>query len=376
MTRVRRRLTFSVVIGMAIALVGGAPLARDPHHTRVRTTDKSRVSASIRDNALAPVVGPATPAGATGDLAPATESVAKKREAVIKTAPTHFEGEAPKAVAPPARITNSSVASQGNRGGTWAVVIGINDYPGSSDDLYSAVNDANDVAAALGNFGVDSEHLLVLRDGQVNSHTLLDSVNWLAANAGPDAVAVFFYAGHVRKTSAGNEEIVTSNGSAVSDSQLASALSRVRANRSWVGIAACYGGGFTEVLRPGRVLTAAAGANSLAYENSDIGRSYMVEYMVRQAMLNNRASATVQTAFNYAVDRISHDRPGREPVEFDHSDGALDLRAPNAAPAQPAPPEPQQPSSQPPADEPPASDRPGQNQNCTGKGLFRLCSNG
>lgn len=371
MTRVRRRFSLAVVIGLAIALVGGAPLAHDPRATRVKTVDKSRVSESLSNIAIGPEVVPPL---ATGDLA-ATEPAAPRREAVIKTAPTHFEGAAPKAVAPPARITNTPVAAQGSSTGTWAVVIGVNDYPGTQDDLGSAVNDANDVAQALSGFGVDNDHMVVLRDGQVTNHTLLDSVNWLAANAGPNAVAVFFYAGHVRKTANGNEEIVTSNGSSVSDGQLASALSRVQANRSWVGIAACYGGGFTEVLRPGRVLTAAAGANSLAYENADIGRSYMVEYMVRRAMIQNRASATVQTAFNYAVDQISHDRPGREPVEFDNGNGALDLRAPHAAPAASAPPEDEQQPSTPPTSEPPASDRPGQDQHCSGRGLFRLCSN-
>jgi hypothetical protein len=258
------------------------------------------------------------------------------------------------------------------------VVIGINDYPGTRDDLSSAVNDANDMDQALDVFGVDSGHVLTLRDGQVTRGTLLDSVGWLASHAGPDAVAGFFYAGHVRKTNAGNEEIVTSDGSSVSDRELAAALSHVAASRSWVAIAACYGGGFTEVLRPGRVLTAAAGANDLAYENSTIGRSYMVEYMVRQGMIQGRASATVQTAFNYAVSRISSEHPGREPVEIDNGDGALDLRPPNSTPRPPAQqdPQPEQPATPPPADEPPAGDRPGNNQHCTGNMLFRHCTNG
>ncbi|MEY2424563.1 MAG: hypothetical protein QOI61_135, partial [Actinomycetota bacterium] len=195
-----------------------------------------------------------------------------------------------------------------------------------------------------------------------------------------DAVAGFFYAGHVRKAAAGNEEIVTSDGSSVSDSELASALNHVQATRSWVAIAACYGAGFDEVLRPGRVLTAAAGRNSMAYENSAIGRSYMVEYMVRQAMIQGRAADTVQTAFNYAVDRISKEHPGREPVELDNSNGALDLHAPGAAHAsQPQPqPEPQPQPSSPRSDQPPSSDRPPNDgtQHCYTKGLVRYCNGG
>ncbi|MEY2425890.1 MAG: metacaspase, partial [Actinomycetota bacterium] len=282
-------------------------------------------------------------------------------------------------VAPPAAIHEGSYSSQSARqGGTWAVVIGINDYPGGSDDLNSAVNDAEDVAQAMRTLGVGNDHMLMLRDGQATRGTLLQAVSWLAAHAGPDAVAGFFYAGHVRKTPNGNEEIVTSDGTSVTDGELANALNRVQATRSWVAIAACYGGGFDEVLRPGRVLTAAAGRNSLAYENSALGRSYMVEYMVRQAMIQGRASATVQTAFNYAVDRISREHPGREPVQIDNSNGALDLRPPGADRASEPQPEPETAPSAPPADEPPASDRPPSDgsQQCSKKGLFHICSNG
>ena len=360
-----------------IAILGGGTLAHDPR-LRLNTTKKSHSDAATQDLALAPNE-PVSSDGAVGDLAPAVETIAashKQSEAVIKQAPTHFEGEAPKSVAPPAALSQNTVSSQSTGGGTWAVVIGVNDYPGSGDDLSSAVNDANDMTQALDALGVSDDHVIVLRDGQVTRNTLLDSVGWLAAHAGSEAVAGFFYAGHVRKTNAGNEEIVTSDGSAVSDRELANALSRVQANRSWVAIAACYGGGFTEVLRPGRVLTGAAGANSLAYENAAIGRSYMVEYMVRQAILQGRASATVQTAFNYAVDHISREHPGREPMQVDNGDGALDLRPPGATARPPAQSDPQPDPSSPPTTEPPASDRPGNNQHCTGKGLFRYCTGG
>ena len=181
-------------------------------------------------------------------------NVNRPAESVFKPAPARFQGEAPRPVAPPAALNEGSYSSQGARqGGTWAVVIGINDYPGGGDDLNSAVNDADDVVQAMRGLGVSKDRLLVLRDGQATRGTLLQAVSWLAAHAAPDAVAGFFYAGHVRKTPYGNEEIVTSDGTSVSDGELAHALGRVPASRSWVAIAACYGAGFDEVLRPGRV---------------------------------------------------------------------------------------------------------------------------
>ena len=53
-------------------------------------------------------------------------------------------------------------------------------------------------------------------------------------------------------------------------------------------IAACYGGGFDELLAPGRVLTAGAGPGQLAYENDDYGRSYLAEFVLRRALRRGR----------------------------------------------------------------------------------------
>ncbi|MEY2473548.1 MAG: hypothetical protein QOK28_2877 [Actinomycetota bacterium] len=367
-----------------MGLFGGAPV-HDLSSFTLRTRGDNHLprTALSQDMALAPV-DPVSSEGLSTQVS-VLNSETVPVESVIKTAPQQFRGTAPRHVAPPASMDDGSVSSQGQRqSGTWAVVIGINDYPGSQNDLVSAVNDANDVVQALESLGVTGDHILELRDGQVTRSTLLQSVAWLSGHAATDAVAGFFYAGHVRKTGQGTEEIVTSDGGSVTDVELARALDHVQASRSWVAIAACYGGGFDEVLdKPGRVLTAAADRNSLAYENSSIGRSYMVEYMVRQAIIENRASATVESAFNYAVERISQEHPGREPVEFDTGNGALDLRPPgvavNSQPTYDNSPPPPPPSDEPPSTEPPASDGgsgSGSGQHCTGKNLFRYCSNG
>jgi hypothetical protein len=118
----------------------------------------------------------------------------------------------------------------------------------------------------------------------------------------------------------------------------------------WIGIAACYGGGFDDALAPGRVLTAAAGKNDLAYENSALGHSYLVEYMVRRAMLQGKAAGSVQEAFAWARAQIAHDYPNRQPVEIDRSRGPMIL----GRSVTPAP----QPSPQPPPDRHQASPDP------------------
>lgn len=254
---------------------------------------------------------------------------AAEAETPVAPPPPTFSGPAPRATPPPNALRQQTAAKVG---GTWAVVIGVNDYPGSDADLKSAVNDANDVVQALNGLGVGNDRILALRDGQASAANIRAAVGWLTARAGPDAVAVFFFAGHVRKGGPGGEALVGADGSSIYDVDLAERLKGLSAREAWIGIAACYGGGFTEVMGPGRVLTGAAAANEVAYENTGMGRSYMVEYMVRLAMVEKRAPETVQTAFAWARDQLRRDYPNRVPVQFDQSDGVIDLRPPGVPP--------------------------------------------
>jgi hypothetical protein len=264
-------------------------------------------------------------------------------------APPEFDAPTSPAPAPPAALRRSSQFERVvPEGGTWAVIIGINDYPGTRGDLGSAVNDANDVNEALRQAGVEGAHRLLIRDGQATQGVVLAAADWLVAHAGPDAVAVFFYAGHVRKVGGSTEAIVAADGRTVTDADLAQRFARLRAKQAWFAMASCYGAGFTELLGPGRVLTGAAAADQLAYENSGFGRSYMVQYMVREAWLERRAGPTVQAAFDYAKHAAVRDgHGGREPVQLQRGNDSLDLR-PNRA-ANPAPAKPASPPTPPPA---------------------------
>ena len=286
-------------------------------------------------------------ASAVEDPRPA-EAPAPVETAIMS--PVRFDAPPAPAPPPPAALRAPLPASGPAQGvGTWAVIVGINDYPGTRSDLRSAVNDANDMDAALAGMGVPAQNRLVLRDGQATGSAIRRSVEWLVANAGEKSTAVLFYGGHVRKLDVATEAMVAADGEVISDHELAERLSRLNARRTWIAVAACYGGGFTELLAPGRVLTGAAGANSVAYETSQYGRSYMVEFMVRQAMIENRASSSVQAAFAYAASELARMHPGRQPVQVDTGMGPLDLRPVLVAPPAPAaPPAPPVPPSTPP----------------------------
>ena len=292
------------------------------------------------NSAPRPSLGAARSVGAEGRADASTDGsappfVPPSDETAIPTAPETFSG-APAPALPPAPQLAQPVAAESVPTGTgvWAVVIGINNYPGTSHDLESARNDATDMDTALARYRVPSQQRVLLYDGQATADVIRRSLNWLAGNAGPDATALFFYAGHVRKLAAHSEAMVGADGRTVTDTEVAQRLSRLRAGRTWLVIAACYGGGFNEALGPGRILTAAAPANEVAYENSSLHRSYLGEYLTHQAILEGHADGSVEDAFAWAWAGIQRDHPNRLPVQYDQVPGKLVL-GPQPAPVKP-----------------------------------------
>ncbi len=262
---------------------------------------------------------------------------------VIAPPPAFFDAPPAPTAPAPALLRNTAPAASG---GVVAAMIGINDYPGTSADLNSAVADAEDLNLALHSFGVPAAQRLMVRDTEASAATIERAVEWLVERSTPESTVVFFYAGHVRKLDSDTEAMIGADGRPVTDRELTEALAPLQARNVWVVIAGCYGGGFTEVLQPGRILTAAADANSLAYENSTFGRSYLVEYLVRRAWLKRYAGASVQEAYAYADAALRRDYPDRLPVQFDQSGGLVTF---TGTPYEPVP---EPPPSSAPAGEP------------------------
>lgn len=367
-----------VVVGLAVALgsllVTGQLAVRQPSRSPDPLPEDGRGSevagatfslASGFDNLnqrlRLPQVAPAPVV-----VAPVAAAEPPPGDAPIAPPPERFE-EPPEPPAPEPVELRKPQETVTRSPGTWAVVIGINNYPGTSYDLQSAVNDANDVNQALAGFGVSADRRLVLKDNEAGLASIRKSVEWLVAHAGPDATAVFFYAGHVRKLRPGVEAIVAADGGMLSDAELGGMLEGLQARKTWIGIAACYGGGFSEVMKPGRVLVAAASADELAYENVSFARSYLVEYMVRRAMITSGVS-TVEGAFAAAQEGLRRDFPNRVPVQFDQLPGVLELRVAAARPpAAPSPPPGSSPgTTAPPSGSPPPPPPPPPDDGCAG----------
>ena len=305
------------------------------------------VGAAIAALALAALPGAfqlLAPTATTTERAPVIQQRvdAVPAEVAIEPPPA-LEGEVAQPSAPAPTFTPHAAAADGE---VFALLVGIDDYPGGAHDLRSAVADVDTIDAALAGFGVPAGNRVVLRDGQATRAEVREAVRALVAQGGPGATYVLGYAGHVRKLDTNTEAMVLADGLLLSDSELAALLAPAGTQPMWVVVAGCFGGGFTELLAPGRVLTAASGANELAWEDPALNASYLVHYLVREAWLQGKAGNSVQEAFAYADATLARKRPNRRPVQIDQSGRPFVLGSGDpSAGSPPAPSLPQSPSS-------------------------------
>jgi caspase domain-containing protein len=341
-------------------LLSGLQLDRGadpPAHDALAAED---VAAATSDVAAAPIEAVPAASVVTSPAAPPTSMQAVDRPIVAPPAFPRTRGTAP-------RSARTNYVAGPKDAGVWAVVVGIDDYPGGDADLRAAVADAKEVDSALAAYGVPASHRLVLLDKQATGDNIRGALAWLVGRASHDSTVAFFFSGHVRQVAGDpdrdgevvDEAMVAADGDNVYDGQVADLLQGLEARSAWIGIAACYGAGFEDALAPGRILTAAAGENDVAYENSSLGRSYMVEYMVRRAMLQGKAPSSVQESFAWARAQIARDYPNRQPAILDRSRGPVVLGRPTAAtpdrkPAPQPPPEANEPQPDPAAPPPTA----------------------
>ena len=71
--------------------------------------------------------------------------------------------------------------------------IGINDYPGTGNDLSGCVNDANDWRKAMEARGFQATPLI---DGEASKSNMVEAISKIVSDTGRDDIAVITYSGH------------------------------------------------------------------------------------------------------------------------------------------------------------------------------------
>ncbi|MFZ5515225.1 MAG: caspase family protein [Candidatus Zhuqueibacterota bacterium] len=202
-----------------------------------------------------------------------------------------------------------------------ALCVGINDYPGTSNDLKGCVNDAADWGALLREYGYTVETLVDARGTRDN---ILAGLADLVSQAGPDDVVVFTYSGHGTSVydadgdeGDGYDEALYVYDGVLKDDELRTVIAGLNPEASLIVISdSCYSGTVTRVLSQGaprympsgralagpvrqRVLYPEAGMNEILISGcNDSEYSY-------DALLNGRWNGAMT---RYAIDTITANR--------------------------------------------------------------------
>ena len=147
----------------------------------------------------------------------------------------------------------------------WAILIGINNYPGTQGDLPYSINEILSFKRTLLNGGNWNEtHIRVLTNSQANKPAIFDAIEWLDSNADEDDISIFYYAGHGKRSSS-NEYLQVYN-ETISDEELDEKLDEVD-GKIVVILDSCYSGGFIEeVGEKGRIVLTACKKDEVTYQ--------------------------------------------------------------------------------------------------------------
>lgn len=134
-----------------------------------------------------------------------------------------------------------------------AVCIGINDYPGTANDLNGCVNDANDWSSFLKTYGFETELIL---NTEATKSNILSALENLVAQANAGDVIVFTYSGHGTSVvdtdgdeADGYDEALYAYDGVVLDDDLRDVLQNVKADVHTIIISdSCFSGTVTRVI--------------------------------------------------------------------------------------------------------------------------------
>ena len=151
----------------------------------------------------------------------------------------------------------------------WAVLIGINDYPGSSNDLPFSINEILSFRNTLldgGNW--QDSHIQVLTDSDATEDGVFDALNWLDENEDENDISIIYYAGHASQNSS-NERLQIYDYS-ISDIDLDAKLDEMEGDIIII-LDCCYSGGFIDELgQRGRIVLAACQNDGYAYQDVNL----------------------------------------------------------------------------------------------------------
>jgi hypothetical protein len=188
----------------------------------------------------------------------------------------------------------------------WAVVIGIADYKGRSNDLEYTDDDAMDMYDYLQAKGYPKGNIKLLLNRRAKGDAIYSAIDWMREQEGPDSECVFFYSGH-GSTYDGypdgdneytDETIVEYGLRHILDTFLMDEFATYESQKITFIFDSCYSGGMDDLAGPGRVVTMACAETELSWEGADWMQNGVFTYYYMQGL---ETYGTIEAAFTYAA---------------------------------------------------------------------------
>lgn len=180
----------------------------------------------------------------------------------------------------------------------WAVLVGINNYPGQSNDLPYSINEITSFKNALlqGRNWLPS-HIRIVSDKNATREGIFDALEWLDEQEDENDVSVFYYVGHGSQDYGVNESLSVYN-SKIYDEELDIQLDNLE-GRVVIILDCCYSGGFIEELGQWkRVILTACRKDEKAYQFEEL-KSGIFGYFVNMYLEKLTKTAELTFLFSF-----------------------------------------------------------------------------
>lgn len=228
----------------------------------------------------------------------------------------------------PVKTVSTGIIGEPCSGTKYAIVIGINDYPGTSNDLNFCVADAKSMKDALNlKYGYSLQNISLITDSSATRSNITQAINDVKSKVQAGDEVFFFFSGHGAKGKADDgdtenidESIVIwgddGNFDYLWDGELKRLFDGFATSRIIFAFDSCLSGGMTDLTSPGRIINMACSETGVSYEFSDLGHGQFTYYFVVEGMLQSLADTnkqdglvTDEEAFDYAVSNCLYQKP-------------------------------------------------------------------
>jgi hypothetical protein len=201
-----------------------------------------------------------------------------------------------------------------------AVVIGIADYRGKSNDLQYTDDDAVDMYNYLISRNWPASNIKLLLDKQATANKIMNAIDWMAQYEKSDTECVFFYSGHGGTYSGGidtydpngvDEGIISHDLYIILDDTLASKFATYDTNKLAFMFDSCHSGGMDDLIggKSGRVMSAPCLATQYSYDGTSSMQNGVWTYFLMAGLAKYH---TVEEAHTYAASNTNDDFVGED----------------------------------------------------------------